>query len=271
MPLTADRFDSRFCQARITYRRDVAPDLWIFRLDPGGEFPFVAGQYATLGVSASGSRIERPYSIASSPREAELEFFVELVRDGGLSPHLHELQSGAELKLRKTAKGLFTLDGKSGHRNHLLICTVTGVAPYVSYIRTLYADWKENRFPTGMRFVLIQGASRSWEFGYREELEPIAADVPWLTYVPTISRPWEDTSWKGETGRVEDVMRKYMDLWRLTEADTTAYFCGHPLMIEHGIGILERTGFTKASIKHEAYWVPKADQFRRVPGARKTD
>jgi NAD(P)H-flavin reductase len=71
------------------------------------------------------------------------------------------------------------------------------------------------------------------------------------------SRLWEDQWWPGERGRVEDVLRKYTDLWQLIEANTTAYFCGHPLMMEHGIGIFERAGFAKASIKHEAYWVPK--------------
>ena len=206
--LPADRFH----RARTTYRRDIAPDLWIIRLDPGGAFGFTPGQYATLGLAAADSRIERPYSIASSPYEAEVEVFLELVPDGGLTPLLHKLQPGGELTLRKTAKGLFTLDLKTGHRNHLLVGTVTGVGPYVSYIRTLYADWKESRFPTDIRLFLLQGASRSWEFGYCEELEAIAADAPWLTYVPTISRFWEDQWWPGERGRVEDVLRKYTDL-----------------------------------------------------------
>jgi ferredoxin/flavodoxin---NADP+ reductase len=103
---------------------------------------------------------------------------------------------------------------------------------------------------------VIQGASKPWEFGYREELEKMAAEVPWLTYVPTISRPWEDPSWKGETGRVEDVIRKYVDKWNLNVADTTGYLCGHPQMIELGDGILRRCGFDKNSVRQEVYWIP---------------
>jgi ferredoxin--NADP+ reductase len=103
---------------------------------------------------------------------------------------------------------------------------------------------------------MINGASRSWEFGYREELEGIAAEVPWLHYVPTISRPWEDPKWQGETGRVEDIIRKYCDQWGLTGADTTGYLCGHPEMIEHGKGILARRGFAKEYLKEEVYWIP---------------
>src|SRR5271167_904952 len=241
--------DDKFFRARITYRENFAPDLWKVKIDPGGQFDFVAGQYATLGEDSALKRIERAYSIVSSPYERELEIFIELVEQGELTPLLHKLQVGDELSVRKIAKGRFTLDLKSGHRNHLLLSTVTGIAPYVSYIRTLYADWKENKFPGQLRLYAINGASRSWEFGYREEVERIAAEVPWLIYVPTVSRPWEDTNWRGETGRVEDLIRKYGDLWGLTGADTTGYLCGHPQMIELGMGILKRRGFPKQSLK----------------------
>ena len=70
-------------QARILERRDISPDLWIVRIDPGGPFEFRAGQYATLGVARDGKRLERAYSIVSSPYEDGLEFFVELVPHGG--------------------------------------------------------------------------------------------------------------------------------------------------------------------------------------------
>ena len=248
--------DEKFYRAHITNREEFSSDLWKIRIDPGGEFQFVAGQYATLGVRTSDKLIERAYSIVSSPYEKELEIFIELVPQGELTPQLHKVQVGGEVTLRKIAKGRFTLDLKSGHKNHLLLCTVTGVAPFVSYARTLHKDWKENRFPADIHLYMINGASRSWEFGYREELGRIAAEVPWLTYVPTISRPWEDPQWKGETGRVEDIIRKYSDQWGLTGADTTGYLCGHPEMIEHGMGILQRRGFAKEALKQEVYWIP---------------
>src|SRR6266436_4471960 len=116
-------------QARILERRDLSPDLWIIRIDPGGPFEFRAGQYATLGVEHEGKRIERAYSIVSSPYESELEFFVELVPHGDLTPDLFRLNKGDTLLCRKLAKGRFTVDLGSGRTNHLLISTVTGIAP----------------------------------------------------------------------------------------------------------------------------------------------
>jgi ferredoxin/flavodoxin---NADP+ reductase len=257
-PGTAHTAD-KFYTARITERHEVSTDLWKVKLNPGGDFSFVAGQYATLGVREGGKLVERAYSIVSSPYEKQLEIFFELVPQGELTPALHERQVGDEVSLRKIAKGRFTLDLKSGHKNHLLLSTVTGIAPFVSYARTLHKDWKENNMPADIHLYMIHGASRDWEFGYREELERIAADVPWLTYIPTISRPWEDPSWHGETGRVEDLIRKYGDQWGLSGADTTGYLCGHPQMIEHGLGILERRGFPKQSIRQEVYWIPPVE------------
>jgi ferredoxin--NADP+ reductase len=248
--------EDKFYRAHISRREEISADLWKIRIDTGGEFPFVAGQYATLGVREGGELVERAYSIVSSPYEKELEIFIELVPHGELTPRLHEVQMGGEISLRKLAKGRFTLDLKSGHKNHLLLCTVTGIAPFISYARTLYKDWKENRFSAEIHLYTINGASRSWEFGYREEMERIAAQVPWLHYVPTISRPWEDAQWRGETGRVEDIIRKYSDQWGLSGADTTGYLCGHPEMIEHGMGILKRRGFAQEYLKQEVYWIP---------------
>ncbi len=118
--------DEKFYRAQITKRIDFAPDLWMFRIRSGGEFHFVPGQYATLGVEANGKRVERPYSIASAPSENEVEFFFELVPEGALTPLLHKMQPGDPLLMRKVPKGKFSLDTQNGRTNHLLISTVTG-------------------------------------------------------------------------------------------------------------------------------------------------
>ncbi len=226
------------------------------RITVEGAFSFVPGQYATLGVETGGRRLERPYSMCSSPYESELEFFFELVPGGEVTPEIYQLQPGDELSIRKSAKGRFTLD--RSRSKHLLVATVTGVAPFVSFVRTLHRDWREGKLAGQHELFLVQGASRSWEFGYDQELRRIASEVPWLKYVPTVSRPWEDEPWRGETGRVDDVLRKYTDLWGLTAADTMAYLCGHPGMVEHSREILARIGFSKENWKEEAYWVAKA-------------
>jgi len=243
-------------QARILERRDLSPDLCIVRVNPGGPLEYRAGQYATLGLIHNGARIERAYSMVSSPYEDALEFFVELVPSGGLTPSLFQLQSGDMLLCRKIAKGRFLLGLRSGRKNHLLISTVTGIAPFVSYVRTIYRDWKggSSLMPGDHRFFCLQGASYTFEFGYREELARHASEAPWFDYVPTVSRPWDDPAWTGETGRVDDLLRKYIEVWNLRPEETTAYLCGHPRMIENSRAILERAGWKKGAVLEEAYY-----------------
>lgn len=248
--------EDKFYHAKISRREDFGPDLWMIRVQVPGEFKFAAGQYATLGVWGAERRLERPYSIVSSPYQRELEFFFELVPNGELTPRLYQLQPGDELLMRKIPKGRFTLDTESGRRNHLLISTVTGVAPFVSYVRTLYRDWKDGRFDGEHTLYLLNGASRSWEYGYHHELLRVARETPWLKYVPTISRPWEDKYWPGEIGRVDDLIRKYTDQWGLDGMNSAGYICGHPQMIENAKGILKRIGFAKEHLKEEVYWIP---------------
>jgi ferredoxin--NADP+ reductase len=247
--------------AKVLERKDLSEDLWLIRVDPGGPFSFKAGQYATLGVDRDGKRIERAYSIVSSPYEDGLEFFIELVPQGELTPHLHKLHVGDTMLCRKISKGRFTLDLKSGRTNHLLLATVTGLAPFVSYVRTLYKDWKSgnSEMPGNHKLFCMQGGSRSWEFGYREEMEKIAAEAPWFEYITTISRPWEDTQWSGQTGRVDDLVRHYTTQWGLKPADTTGYLCGHPNMVENCRGILQRAGWQKGGMFEEVYFQPSKE------------
>ncbi len=184
---------TKFMKGRITWRADFAPDLWSIRVALEQPLSFKPGQYATLGVEVDSARpIERPYSIVSSPNEPEMEFFFELVPEGDLTPLLHKLGVGAELLVRRSCKGLFQLDRKSGHPKHFMLSTVTGVAPYVSMARTLA------RAPEpGLELTVLQAGSRSWELGYAQELEALAREHNWFCYIPLVSRPWEDPDWRG--------------------------------------------------------------------------
>ncbi len=250
--------DSKYIKAAVMSRRDINPELWVIRIKPEEKIPFQAGQYVTIGLPSGSKMLERPYSIASSPSQPELEFFLELVPHGELTPHLYDVPVGEEVFLRRSAKGRFVFDAASGHPNHFLVATVTGVAPYVSMVREFAArEAQGERIP--YRIALLQAASVSTELGYCEELGALAQERPWLDYIPTISRIWMDPAWTGERGRAEDVARKHLDALGFTAADTTAYICGNPVMVENVKGVLKRAGFPKESIKEEVYWVAESE------------
>ena len=237
--------------AELIERRNVSPSLAVFRFVPAEQPRFSAGQYATIGVVIDGEVIERPYSIVSSPREQFLEFFVELVPGGDLTPKLWELQLGSSILIRRRIVGQLTL--ASSVKRHLMLATVTGVAPFVSILRTQQIERRRGKIPDD-QFLVIHGASRVADFGpYLSELNEVSQTGS-LTYVPTISRPWEEPDWKGETGRVEDIVRKYADQVGMDHTNSIAYACGHPRMVENVKGILGRGGFRKDQIKEEEYF-----------------
>lgn len=149
---------AKYLAATVTARHDLSADLWTMRVALPAPFSFQSGQYATLGLEDDTGVHERPYSIVSSPAEAELEFFFELVPHGEVTPLLYRLQAGDTVYVRRSAKGLFVLDRKRGRSQHLLVSTVTGVAPFVSMLRS----WARDRAwaPEATRVLLIQAGSR---------------------------------------------------------------------------------------------------------------
>lgn len=225
-------------------RRDLTPDLTILRLQPGTPYTFEPGQYCTIGLDG----IERPYSIVSAPHEPYLELFVELVPQGELTPKLWPLRVGDAVSLRPRAKGVFTLE--QGFLCHLMIATVTGIAPFMSMLRScVYQEDQRSRF------FILQGVSYQDEFAYREELEKLSTQYPEIvTYIPTVSRPREERNcgWRGATGRVNTMVEEYLERFSLDAATTAVYACGHPGMIEDVKSRLSPRGFT---VKEERYWV----------------
>jgi ferredoxin/flavodoxin---NADP+ reductase len=235
----------------VTGRHDLTADLWIVRIRPDKPLVFMPGQYVTIGLPIDSRLIERPYSVASEPAESELEFFLEVVPGGKLSPHLYHIPVGGQVWLRRAAKGRFLLDRQSGRRNHFMAATVTGVAPFVSMLRNFVRPPAQE---VPYRVALLQAASFARELGYWEELAALAARESWFTYIPTVSRAWLDPVWDGERGRIEDVARKHLDALEFKVPSTTVYLCGNPHMIRAMKGVLERAGFDKTQVREEIYW-----------------
>jgi ferredoxin/flavodoxin---NADP+ reductase len=249
---------SAHVEAEVTLRRDLTPDLWVLRVRPDQPLAFRPGQFATLGLPDGRKMVERAYSIASSPAEPELEFFLERVPQGALSQRLHALGSGERLFLRRVARGNFLLDEESGHDTHLMIATVTGVAPFVSMLRSLRRAEESGRRFAGRRVFLLQGASHSREFGYEGELARLEGETDWFRYVPAVSRPWEDAAWARERGRLPGLLPTLVERFGIDAAQTTAYLCGNPDMIAAGREVLEGAGFSKDSLREERYWAPES-------------
>jgi ferredoxin--NADP+ reductase len=251
--------------ARIVRREDESESLayvWV-RFD-GEPTPFEPGQYMTIGIMADGKLIQRPYSVASAPRDAGsegYEFYVRLVQGGTFTPLLWQLPVGHGMRMIGP-KGKFLLR-PDGDRTHVFISSGTGNAPFVSMMRQTLAD----RAPR--RTVFLNGVSHAHELGYREIVEDWerSGEYP-VTYVPTVSRPNDplNAAWTGRTGRVETILGPVLDELGLTPADSIAYICGNPDMILSAEETLIARGYPEEQVHKELYW-PKGKEPRGVAGA----
>jgi ferredoxin--NADP+ reductase len=243
--MTLNVVKGKFMWAKVTKREQLSEDLWKMWLQPEEKFDFKPGQYCTIGSGG----IERAYSIASSPDEDQIELFVELVPppDGNLTPLLNDLKVGDVVTIRPRAKGIFVL--KPDFKNHVMVGTVTGVAPYVSMLRK---HLKKEELSNNMYYVL-EGASYIDEFGYDEELTNLANNNDNVLFEGSISRPTEDknSNWKGLEGRINNLVLGKMEEWGINPSETIVYACGHPGMIEDIKEKLENTEYT---FLEERFW-----------------
>lgn len=263
--------------AIVLERIEVSPGLVILRVAPDGwQLPeFEAGQFAVLGLPGEAPRcdlampeesepdptrlIKRAYSIASSSVANEyVEFYLSLVPSGTLTPRLFALQLGSRVWLGGKMSGAFTLDDVPADNQLVLIGTGTGLAPYMSMLRTQSMCGER-------RIAVLHGARHSWELGYRNELLMLEHRCSCFTYIPVISRPGDEhESWAGQTGHMQDVWQRkpLIAKWgaQPTPRDSHVFLCGNPAMIEAMLSILVAEGFvehtkrTPGQIHLERFW-----------------
>jgi ferredoxin--NADP+ reductase len=259
-PITAE--DERY-NARLVRRDDETESLGYFwvRFD-GDPVEFTSGQYMTIGVFVDGKIVQRPYSVASSPRVAGsdgYEMYVRLVEGGLFTPLLWRLPVGHSMRMIGP-KGKFTLE-PDDERTHIFISSGTGNAPFISMMRNLLEDGRPRRA------VFLNGVSYEGDLGYRSILEgwERSGEYP-LVYVPTVSRPNDplNAGWGGRTGRVEAILAPVLDERGLNAGNSIAYICGNPDMILSAEATLLERGYPEEQIKKELYW-PKGKEPRGVP------
>ncbi|GAB1370866.1 ferredoxin--NADP reductase [Candidatus Kapaibacterium sp.] len=237
----------------------LTPDLMVLRIrtdEPRDEF--IAGQYTTIGLLSNEERsansvmtiesvkenvlIKRPYSIASAKHEvSEFEFYISQVKSGQLTPRLFNLTQGRRMWIDNHIHGIFNLNDVPENSNIVMIATGTGLAPYLSFLRSHINDHKDSKL------AIIHGAGYPWDLGYYSELKFIQQAFSNFYYFPTLLKA--DVSWTGLTGYIE----KHLQANILQEKagieinpDKTHFFlCGNPKMIESVTNYLSNYDYTK--------------------------
>ena len=252
----------------------LTPDIMTLRVDtdePRKEFS--AGQYTVVGLYGSEERspnsapevdpiepeklLQRPYSIASATTQLQqFEFYISQVKSGQLTPRLFNLNPGDRLFVSNRIVGVFKLAETPPNQDIVMIATGTGMAPYISFIRSYLTTRPESRM------AVIQGAAKQWDLGYFSELSFLEDSFENFTYIPTLTEA--DDTWNSHKLWIEELLEKEIlkkeGGIEINPEKTHFFLCGNPKMVENVSAWLYDRKYTKHTRKEpgalhvEEFW-----------------
>ncbi len=245
---------SGWLEGRVIENRHWTRTLFSLRIE-APRLRFEAGQFVRIALDIEGERVARPFSFVNPPHDPVLEFYAVVVPQGPLSPRLERLAAGDALFVADNPSGFLVLSEVPQAQELWLVATGTGIAPFLSILRT-ETPW--SRFG---RVVLVHAARFERELVYRDLVEAIGHDRPGrLSYVTFVSREPAPGSL---AGRVPEALRD----GRLERAagpigPERSHFmlCGNPDMLKDMTAALVARGLRKhrrrspGHITLEAFW-----------------
>jgi ferredoxin--NADP+ reductase len=242
-------------EAKITFRRDWAPGLATLGLSAALD-TFRPGQFVNLGLEVAGELVRRAYSLASAPG-ADPEIFLNEVEGGGLTPSLFRLQPGDRVLVEQKPQGFFTLDWVPPADELWLCATGTGLAPFVSMLRS------GEPLQKFLRVVLVHGVRQSDQLAYAGELESLgAASHGRFAHIGVVSRqPDAPGVLHGRiTSALESGALEQSAGLQLSPTHSHVMLCGNPTMIDEMTAQLAARGLRRhrqrkpGHVTSERFW-----------------
>jgi ferredoxin-NADP reductase len=228
------------------------PSVKTFRLVPSSgdslmPFTFVPGQFLNVAFWIGGARMNRSYSISSSPTQREyVELTVRREPRGAVSRHIDDLLKIGDQIEAGGPVGRFTFTGTEAD-SIVLISGGVGITPMVSITRYL----TERSWPGDI--FLIYACRTPTDFIFQKEIAALERLNPKLHVTVAMSRV-EGTDWKGPRGRLtkELLTQTVPDL-----ASRRIHLCGPPSMMDSAKAVLAEVGVPSEQIKTELFGATK--------------
>ena len=226
------------------------PSVRTFRLRAPGDgplpFTFIPGQFLNVAFGIGGARMNRSYSISSSPNERDyVELTVKREPRGAVSRHIVDLlKVGDEIEAGGPV-GKFTFNGTEADSIVLLSAGV-GITPMTCIARYL----TEQSWPGDIFF--IYSCRTEDDFIFQKALAELEQRNPKLHVVVTMTRAGPD--WKGQRGR----LTKELLTGAVSElAKRRVHVCGPPTMMDATKALLAEIGVTPDNLKSEQFGAVK--------------
>lgn len=241
-------------------------DVKTFRLVAanGSSLPFdyQPGQYLNLHLMIDGERVNRSYTLASSPtRGAFCELSVKREPMGLASRYLHDQLEVGDILTVSGPAGKFVFTG-AGERQVLLIAGGVGITPVMSILRSLTdRAWEGDIF-----FVIV--ARSEHDLIFQDELLWMQQRFPRLQICRTLTRCDDGSLWTGERGRLSEslLLRFVPDVRQLP-----VYLCGPDEMMDATRELLRNVGVPDALVHTEAFVSRTAGSAEGAAGPEQTD
>ena len=224
------------------------PSVKTFRLLPSVSdsllpFTYTPGQFLNVAFSIGGARMNRSYSISSSPTRREyVDLTVKREPRGAVSRHIDDLlKVGNEIEAGGPV-GRFTFTGTEA-QSIVLVAGGVGITPMMSITRYL----SERSWPGDIYF--IYGCSTPAEFIFAKDIAELQRANPKLHVTVTMERP-EGTDWQGPRGRLtkELLAQTVPDI-----ASRRIHLCGPPVMMEAVKAMLAELKVPPEQVKTEDF------------------
>lgn len=240
----------KWLEATVRENRHWTPALFSLRVE-GARPSFEAGQFVRIALDVDGERVARPFSFVNPPQDPVLEFYGIVVPEGPLSPRLERLAPGDTLYVASNPAGFLVLSEVPDAETLWLLATGTGIAPYLSILRT-EAPWR--RFKN---IVLVHAVRRAEELVYRDLLR----ELPGLKTVTFVSREAHPGSLAGRIpAAIRDGRLEAAAGAALSAAGSQVLLCGNPQMLKDAAAALAERGMRKhrrrnpGHITVESFW-----------------
>jgi glycine betaine catabolism B len=233
----------------IVQETSVIKTFRLFSPTPNQEIPFifVPGQFLNVTFWIGGAKMNRSYSISSSPTQRQyVELTIRREPRGAVSRHVFDLlKVGDEIDAAGPV-GKFTFTGTESD-SVVLISAGVGITPMMSIARYL----TERSWPGEVYFVFTCHSQS--DFIFANELAVLAKRNPLLHLLVTISKP-EGLEWNGPRGRItkEWLASSVPDL-----TSRRVHLCGPPPMMESTRAFLAELGLPPEQLKTEAFGAVK--------------
>jgi ferredoxin-NADP reductase/DMSO/TMAO reductase YedYZ heme-binding membrane subunit len=239
----------RFWKGQMKVARvfEETPEVRTFRLVPTTTswlpFDFLPGQYLNLSLSIDGKKVNRSYTIASSPtRVGYCELTVKREGHGVASRYLHNAVREGNLVDVSAPAGRFTFTGVEA-QVIVMVAGGVGITPLMSKIRYLTdLGWPGEIY-------LLYTVKTEGDIIFREELEYLRRRFSNLRVTITLSRD-SGSSWQGERGRITPELLNRL-VPRLSSH--RVHICGPVQMMDSVGEMLRGLGVPAGQIQRESF------------------